>query len=299
MATDVYATITNHIVEAIRAGTKTYDMPWHRDIIANGRPRNALTKKPYAGVNILSLWSAATRKDYDTNEWATYNQWVELGAQVQRKEKGTISVFYKRYQREDVDPESKEPVRRETYVARASWLFNAAQVAGYDVPRPERANLVTVLGNAQSFVDNLQADIRHSGQRAFYDPQHDYVQMPEQSRFRNTDTGTASEHYYAILFHELTHWSGHPSRLARDLSGRFGGQSYALEELVAELGAAFLCADTHVSNSPRDDHASYVDNWLQVLERDHKAVFTASSKAGQAAEFLHDLARSERGEERA
>ena len=297
MAPDIYVTITNQIAEAIKTGTKTYDMPWHRDLIANGRPVNALTKRQYTGVNILSLWGVATEKGYDTNEWATYNQWVELGAQVQRKEKGTISVFYKRYQREETNPDTNEPQRRETYVARASWLFNAAQVAGYAVQRPQRRNLVTIRDRAQTFVAAQHADIRHGGQRAFYRPSSDHIQMPDQDRFRDTETGSATEHYYSVLFHELTHWSGHPSRLDRNLSGRFGDQSYALEELVAELGAAFLCADHQVSNRPREDHASYVDNWLTVLARDHKAIFTASSKASQAAEFLNDRARSECGEE--
>lgn len=289
MAQEIYATITRQIAEEIRSGTANYEMPWHCDT-TSGRPINALTRKHYSGVNVLTLWSAARRKGYAEGEWATYKQWIELGAHVRKKEKGTVSVFYKRYRREDVDPATHESVQKDTYVARASWLFNAAQVDGYAVAQPRRRSLVEVLRQAETFVGALNADIRIGGAEACYHPRSDYVQMPDQDRFRDTKTGTATEHYYSVLFHELTHWSGHPSRLDRDLSGRFGGERYALEELVAELGAAFLCADQQVTNSPRLDHARYIGGWLEALERDLQAIFVASRKASQAAAFLNERA---------
>lgn len=177
--------------------------------------------------------------------------------------------------------------------ARASWVFNAAQVDGYELPAeaelPENP-LFDPIARAESFASATGARIEEGGDRACFIPALDTIRMPERRRFTGTDTTTPAEGFYSTLCHELTHWSGAKSRLDRDLSGRFGTESYAVEELVAELGAAFLCADLGITPEPRADHASYVKSWLEVLKSDKKAVFTAASKASQAANWLQALA---------
>jgi antirestriction protein ArdC len=131
--------------------------------------------------------------------------------------------------------------------------------------------------------------VKHGGERAFYRPADDIIQMPERERFLGTETSTPTEAYYGTLLHELTHWTGAKKRCDREFGKRFGDQAYAMEELVAELGAAFLCADLGISVTPRQDHAAYIDNWLSVLKADKKAIFTAASKAAQASDYLAGL----------
>jgi antirestriction protein ArdC len=168
-------------------------------------------------------------------------------------------------------------------------VFNADQIEGWRAPEERRLGLVGAIETAEQFVANTKAEIRHGGDRAFYRQKDDFIQVPDMDLFTGTPTSSPTESYYAVLLHELTHWTGHKRRLDRDLTGRFGDESYAMEELVAELGAAFLCADLGISNGPRDDHAAYVANWLKVLKNDKKAIFTAASKAGQAADYLSRL----------
>lgn len=284
---DTHREITDHIIEAIEAGAGTFVMPWHRS--GGGLPVNARTGNFYSGVNVLSLWVAGNRRGYGSDRWATYRQWRELDAHVRRREKGSPIVFYKETTRETMDPVTGKASEEPSYFARTSWVFNADQVEGDMAPdagSPSR-NLVEVIEGADRFVTNSDADIRYGGERAFYNRSSDYIQMPEKERFTGTKTSTPTESFYAVLFHEMTHLSGHPDRLNRDLGKRFGEQAYAMEELVAELGAAFLCADLGVSNAPRPDHAAYVANWLEVLKDDKKAIFTASARARDAVGYLH------------
>ena len=187
----------------------------------------------------------------------------------------------------DSDP-GEEP--RPRWFARAFRVFNADQVDGYEPDEhseelPEES-LVERIERAEAFVEATSATIGHGGGRAYYNPTGDYIQMPGVVRFRDTETSTATEGYYATLFHELTHWSGHKGRCDRDLTGRFGGASYAMEELVAELGAAFLCAELGISTQPREDHAGYLAHWLEVMREDAAAIFTAAAKASEAARYL-------------
>ena len=283
---DTHQEITDHIIEAIEAGAGQFEMPWHRS--GGGMPVNAKTGNLYNGVNVLSLWVAGDRRGYGSDKWATYRQWQELDANVRHKEKGSPIVFYKETTRDVVDPVTGNASEEPSYFARTSRVFNADQVEGYTAPdgdTPTR-NLVKIIENADSFVANTGADIHNGGERAYYRRSSDHIQMPERERFTGTPTSTPTESYYAVLLHELTHWTGHPKRLDRDFAGRFSGQGRAMEELVAELGSAFLCADLGVSNSPRPDHAAYVANWLEVLNDDKKAIFTASARARDAVGYL-------------
>ena len=142
------------------------------------------------------------------------------------------------------------------------------------------------LADIETFIARTGAAIIHGGERACYSPKLDEIQMPQQEAFVGSSTSSATEAYYATLLHELTHWTAPAHRCDRDLSGRFGSEAYAMEELVAELGAAFLCADLGIANEPRADHAQYLSHWLKVLKADKRAIFTAASKAAQATAFL-------------
>ena len=283
---DVHADITNYIVKAIEDGAGSYKMPWHRDGANIFKPENALTGNAYPGVNVITLWVSAEQKGYGSGVWATYAQWKTMEAQVRAKEKGSPVVFYKDIAYESADAETGEAEEKHALFARTSWVFNADQVENYSSPKPHPRNLVEIVDKAEAFVTATGADIRYGGDKACYLPSQDYIRMPDKNRFTGTETSTPTETFYSVLCHELTHFSGHPSRLDRNLRNRYGDQAYAMEELIAELGAAYLCADLGVTNSPRPDHAAYLSNWLTVIKSEKRAIFTAASKASQAAEYL-------------
>ena len=287
---DVHQHITDQIVTAMEAGAGHWQMPWHRSAHAITRPKNIASGNAYRGINILSLWVASEAMDFSCGLWGTYKQWHEQGAQVRKGEKSTVIVFYRELER----PREDDPSETETVLfARASRVFNAAQVDGFtlsgadEVPGDDRIEPVAA---AEAFTAAMGARITIGGERAFYRPADDRIQMPDRERFTGTDTSSPTEGWYGTLLHELTHWSGAKHRLDRQLSGRFGDDAYAMEELIAELGAAFLCAELGIAATPRPDHAAYLAGWLKVLKADKKAIFTAASAASRAADFLHQQA---------
>ena len=281
---DIYQDVTDSIVAAIEKGAGQWSFPWSRQ---SAMPGNAVTGAAYRGVNVVSLWAASSAHSW-AGQWASYKQWQSIGAQVRKGERGSLVVFYKTLEREngEHDDDGNAKVDR-IYLARASSIFNADQVDGYEPESVPEIPLFDRLENVERFVGDTGATIRHGGERAFYCPSTDHIQMPPRESFTGTDTSTAQESYYSTTLHELTHWSGHAKRCDRNLSGRFGNEAYAAEELVAELGAAFMCASLGISQTPRPDHAQYVANWLRVLKGDKRAIFTASAKAAQAADFLN------------
>jgi antirestriction protein ArdC len=285
----VHARITEEIVAAIAAGAPEFEMPWHGSGLQRGRPVNAASRIPYRGVNVLALWIAAEKKGYHTGTWATYRQWGALDAQVRKGETGSLIVFFKEIERRARVEETGEETTENYLVARASWVFNADQVKGWRTPPVTQSNPPQVLAKAEAFIQAIGADIRTGADMACYFPEQDYIEVPDRERFIGTATSSATESFYATVLHELTHWTGHKRRLDRDLSTRFGNGAYAMEELVAELGAAFLCADLGVTNSPRSDHAAYVGNWIKVLGSDPRAIFLASARAGAAVDYLTGL----------
>lgn len=284
---DVYQSVTARIVEAIEAGAGEFVMPWHGAHVADGRPTNPYTHCVYRGVNILALWAEAMLRGYQSRYWASYAQWRKVGGQVRKGEKGAIVVLYKQLDREP-DELDLGPVTR--WVARASKVFNANQVDGWvHWERAVRSDPLRISEEAEQLVSATKANIRHGADTACYIPPEDLILLPARERFVGSATSSPTDAYYATLFHELTHWSGAGHRLARDLSGRFGDQAYAAEELVAELGAAFLCADLEIANEPRADHAAYIGNWLTLLRGDARAVFAAALKARDAALYLQSF----------
>lgn len=283
---DIHRSITEKILAAIEAGAGEYRMPWHRSDRSISRPVNASTEMPYRGINVVALWVEGLQRGFPSGSWATYRQWRKLGGQVRKGERGSLIVFYKEAEPEPAQADDTEADPKPRLIARASWVFNAAQVDGWAAPQRPQQNEVEAIEHVERFVSGLGADIRHGGEEACYHPVGDYVEIPDQALFRSTDYSSPTESYYSVLLHELTHWTGADSRLCRDLRSRFGSEHYAMEELIAELGAAFLCADLGITNEPRPDHAAYVADWLTVLDRDKKALFTAASKASAAVEYL-------------
>jgi antirestriction protein ArdC len=282
---NVYSAITESIVESIKAGAGTFTMPWHGSGAA-GRPQNASTEARYRGINILALWVAAVRRDFPTGYWASFKQWQRLGAHVRKGEHGATIVFYK-----EIEPDpSNEQDDRPRLMGRASRVFNAAQVEGWSAPELDTPSRISPIEAVEAFASATDAVIRHGGAVAQYCCSEDIIEMPDHNRFHGSKTSTPTETYYSTLLHELTHWSGAPHRLDRRFEDRFGDKEHAFEELIAELGAAFLCSSLGITNEPRPDHAAYVAHWLEILDHDHRAVFTAAGKAQEAVGYLAQLA---------
>lgn len=286
----VYDTITQKIVAMMDEGGGSYRAPWHARS-AGSFPVNATTHAPYRGVNVLSLWIDAQVRGFGSPYWASYRQWQSVGAQVRKGERGSVIVFYKKLETQAFEEDDPDRTTKLRFVARASYVFNAAQVDGFAAePQPEQQSDFQRVQEVEAFVTALNAHIQHGTDGACYGTDIDIIEMPHRERFVASASSTAEQNYYAVLLHELTHWVGAPHRLNRQFGRRFGDEAYAMEELVAELGAAFLCAAFGISTEPRPDHAAYVSSWLRVLNRDHKAIFTAASKAQEAFEHLAYLA---------
>jgi antirestriction protein ArdC len=235
------------------------------------------------------LWSIAQERGYQRNTWLTYKQADALGGQVRRGERGAMVVYAGQQAPEeavaaDGDAAADTRQRQAATFLRSYTVFNVEQVDGLTAFEPALNPVtatVTLDEPAEAFFAATRARIQHGGSRAFYAPGADMVQLPEPSAFKSTHA------YAATKAHVLAHWTGHPKRLAREFGRRFGDAAYAMEELVAELCAAFVCADLRIATEPRDDHAPYLAEWLRVLRGDSRAIFTAATHAQRAADYLH------------
>lgn len=286
---DVYARITDKIIADLEQGVRTWMRPWNADHAA-GRITRPLRHNgiPYKGINVVMLWSAAVLKGHACPLWLTFKQALELGGNVRKGETGELVVYADRIRRTETDAKGEE-VEREIPFLKGYTVFNAEQCEGlpaqyYARPEAPALPLPACMEAADRFFAATGADIRHGGTRAFYAQGPDYVQMPPFETFRD------AESHAATLAHELTHWTKHDRRLARDLGRvKWGDEGYAREELVAELGAAFLCADLGITPEVRPDHAAYIASWLEVLKGDKRFIFSAASHAQRAADYLHGL----------
>ena len=287
--TDIYARVTDRIVADLEHGVRPWQKPWsapQADRLAL-RPLRA-SGEPYRGINVLLLWGAAQEGGFTRNVWMTYKQAAALGAQVRKGEHGALVVYADRFTKTETDDQGEESAREIAFM-KGYTVFNVQQIDGLparfcEPPAPRDDNhSAHLIAAAEAFFARTGATVQHGGNRAFYAPGHDVIQLPPAQAFRD------AESYAATKAHELVHWTAHPSRLARELGKRFGDQAYAAEELIAEMGAAFLCADLGVTPDIRDDHAAYLAHWLQVLKADSRAIFTAASQAQKAADYLHGL----------
>ncbi|MFW2828973.1 zincin-like metallopeptidase domain-containing protein [Porphyrobacter sp. YT40] len=277
--------ITQEIIARLEAGTKPWIKPWRG--VPVSRPLRACGV-PYRGMNVFWLWMVADMCGYGSPFWMTYNQAKELGAQVRKGEKSTIAIFYKSYTKEVEAPDTGERADEHRRVLKAYPVFNADQVDGL----PERFHPAATLevvepegrqAELDTFFASIPAVLRHQGDEAYYEPVADRVTMPPAHLFSGFD------HYYATLAHELSHWTGHASRLDRDLKNRFGSAAYAAEELVAELSSAMIGAELGLPVAHLDSHASYIEHWLTLLKQDDRAILTAAAKAEEASSLLLKL----------
>lgn len=286
MKSDIYSRITDQIVAELEKGVRPWHKPWDAGHVAGAisRPLRSCGK-PYSGINVVMLWATAMERGYSAPIWMTFKQALELGAHVRKGEKGALVVYASTFTRTEPDADTGEAQEREIPFLKGYTVFNVEQIDGlpahYTATAAPRLNPDQKIARAEAFFAATQADIRHGGNSAHYVPSLDYIQMPPFESFRGAGT------YYATLAHECTHWTRHEKRLDRDFGRkRFGDQGYAMEELCAELGAAFLCADLDLVPQIRDDHAPYIAGWLKVLKDDRRAIFTAASHAQRAADFL-------------
>lgn len=269
---ELYASVTQNIINELETGAVPWVKPWTS---AGPRmPENAVSGRAYSGVNILILWATAQARLYPTHQWLTFKQAIAEGGCVRKGEKGTTVVFVKKL-RVGEDDEQKTFGMLKTFC-----VFNIAQIEGL-APSPPQKPATGRLEAVEAFVAATRADIVHGHTDAMYVPSRDLVLVPDWSAFASV------EHYYATVLHECGHWTGAKHRLDRDLANRFGTRAYAAEELVAELTAAFLCAHLSIQGELR--HAGYIGDWIRLLKDDPRAIFTASSKASQAAVYLRSF----------
>jgi antirestriction protein ArdC len=286
---DLYQRVTAQIVASLEQGVRPWLKPWNAEHAA-GRITRPLRGNgvPYQGINVLMLWGAAVERGYAAPIWMTFKQALELGGCVRKGERGNLVVYASTFSRTETDGESGEESERDIPFLKGYTVFNVEQIDGlpahFTAPAETRLEPVQRIAHAEQFFGATGATVRHGGNQACYSVASDVVQMPLFETFKD------AESYYATLAHELTHWTRHPSRLDRSFGRkRWGDEGYAMEELVAELGAAFLSADLGLTPEPREDHAAYIGHWLNVLKNDKRAIFTAASHAQRAADFLSNL----------
>lgn len=281
---NLYDEVTQRIVSELEAGRLPWVQPWGTTGgIGPGLPRNALTARPYSGVNILILWGAVIENGWPSQSWLTFRQAQEAGGCIRKGERGQCVVYADRF----TPGAEKQRAERDGGEAKAVpflkrfTVFNVAQCEGLreglasdPAPLLERE----VVPVAEEVIAASGVDFRIGGDKAFYVPSLDYVQVPPQPAFFQ------QVNYYRTCLHELTHATGHPNRLGRNLVNAFGSKDYAREELVAEMGSAFLCAALGISPTVR--HADYIGAWLEVLREDNRAIFRAASAASKAADWL-------------
>ncbi len=290
-ANDLFATITDQLVADIEAGAGTWRMPWHT--LADAGTPTSVDGRPYRGMNALWLPMVSAANDWTSGVWATYRGWQRHGAQVRRGERGTHVILWKPTNQtadNDATGATDEPGQpRRRLLARAYCVFAAEQADGTEPILERRADELDQrdtperIGAADAFFAAIGARVVTGGNRACYEPGTDTIRLPELAQFDH------AAHYYATSAHEHVHWTGHPERLARDLTGRFGSDAYAAEELVAELGAAMWCAQAGISATTRADHAAYLAGWLRVLRADARALVTVAARAQAAVDHLATL----------
>lgn len=290
MKQSVYERITAKIVADLELGVRPWMKPWHAEHAA-GRITRPLRGNgiPYRGINVIMLWMTAMERGYAAPIWMTFKQALELGANVRKGEHGTLVVYADTIRRTERNEKTGAEDEAVIPFMKGYTVFNVEQIDGLPGQYHVLADApvldpVQRIERAETFFAATGANVITGGNAACYSVTHDHIRMPPFETFQD------AESYYATLAHECIHWTRHPSRLDRDLGRkRWGDEGYAAEELVAELGAAFLCADLALTPEVRDDHAAYIASWLKVLKDDPRAIFTAASHAQRAADFVNAL----------
>lgn len=282
---NIYDEVTTRIIAELESGRAPWVQPWGTVDAKVGLalPKNALTGRTYSGINILILWHHVVRAGFATQMWLTYRQAQDMGGQVTKGERGVTAchadTFIPKAERERAEKDGDDP-ERVSFLKRFT-LFNVEQCEGL----PQKTHTVAsplpeaeIIPHAERLIEATGADFRVGGMKAFYVPSQDFIRVPPQPAFFE------QINFYRTCFHELGHWTGHETRLARDLSHSFGSKPYAREELVAEMASAFVCASLGITPTIR--HTDYLGSWLEVLREDNRAIFRAASQASKAADFI-------------
>ncbi len=282
-AQDLFQKVTDQLIADIEAGAGQWRMPWRR-LADSGTPENADGRR-YRGMNALWLAMTAAAEGWASGTWATYRAWQRHGAQVRRGEKATPVLLWKERRRSADDTDDDRP----RLFAKAYSVFAAEQVDGADdlvaAKATEGRDTPERIAAADAYFAGLPFQVVEGGNAAYYAPASDRIHLPRLDQFHH------AAGYYATQAHESVHATGHPNRLARDLTGRFGTNAYAAEELVAELGAAMWCAQAGISSTTRHDHAAYLAHWLDVLRASPRNLVTVASKAQAAVDYLNTHTR--------
>ena len=286
MKRDLHAEVSARILAELERGAAPWVKPWSVTAGQNV-PQNAVTNRPYSGCNVILLWLARSR-GWPTPRFLTFKQAIEAGVNVRKGEHGTKVYFVKQLQIKEGDGSGSDtrlvPMLREYTVFNVGQCENLPDTIKSGRPMRVR-NPDTRDALADAFLRSTGADIREGHGEAYYAAGDDFISLPAFEAFKGAD------HFYNVAFHELTHWTGHKSRLDRDLKHRFGERAYAAEELVAEVGAAFLSAEFGFDGEVRN--AGYIATWIELLKADKRAFFTACSRASKAADYLRGVALAE------
>ncbi|CRY76043.1 TPA: zincin-like metallopeptidase domain-containing protein [Yersinia enterocolitica] len=273
--TDIYQTVTNNIIAALEADVKPWSCPWQQVPGMSGLPSNFATGIAYSGMNIMLLWCSASKQGFNDSRWMTYRQAQAKGGQVRKGEHGTTAIFYSTMEKENDAGEIDYIPMLKTFI-----VFNVKQIDGLPLVAETVSTAETFkpLPHIENLFQNSGANIIEKGQNAFFRPSTDEVWLPERYLFSD------AANFYATGLHELVHWSGGKSRLNREMKGKFGSEDYAYEELIAELGSAFLMADLGILGEVQ--HESYIASWLKALKNDKRYIFKAASAASKAHRYL-------------
>ena len=276
MSALLYQQVTDKIIAELESGTiPSWVKNWSGGA---GADCNVISKKTYSGINTIILGMSGFKSPY----WGTYKQWLSIGAKINKDQFNNYQsiVFYAPVK--TAKKQDNEDAQQVYKLMRYFRVYNAEQVTGFEAPALPMPKVFNNIACIEALTVKSGVKLQFGGDRAYYSPSDDYIAMPHKTQFNNEAS------YYATLLHELSHWSGHKSRLDRDLSGRFGNEAYAAEELIAELSAAFLCARYSITGELR--HASYIASWLRVLKNDNKAIFKAAALAQKSADYLAGFA---------
>ena len=285
---DVYSIITNRIIEQLEKQI----IPWRKPWTDGGHPQNLFTKRPYTGMNTWLLGSLG----YQQNYFLTWKQLKAVGASVKKGEKGTMIVFWKRVQQEQSKDSTEAPLVKS--ILRYYYVFNIAQID--DLPEvitiPFPPDAVSSISSCDEIIERMPncPVIKHSKQKAYYDPAKDYINMPKQGSFESITS------YYGTLFHELVHSTGHQSRLHRKEivePHKFGSTQYSIEELTAEIGACYLNSITGIVNKEFDNSVAYIKGWIEQLHNDKRLIVSASGQAQKATDYILNIQSYQKSEE--
>lgn len=293
---EFYQQVTKQFIDALKNGAPPWIRPWKLNTTVPERPVNAVTGRKYSGINICLLWSAATCNGYNSDRWLTFNQASKLGARVRKGQKGTTAILYRRIQVPSRDENGElvidiegNPIKQIIRLMRGFTLFNIEQCDGLPVEIYSKSDCRTIPSNwdshdaAEELLKKTGVTIIHDGNSAVYVPEEDRIFMPPRQTF-DSPAG-----YYSTVLHELTHWTGHTERLNRigiSQVHRQESPEYAFEELIAEIGSAYICADLRIPGELH--HEGYVLSWIKLLENDPKAIFNASAKAAEAFSYIFE-----------